>query len=71
MKYKILGLAALAVMLLAAAAAASLEPETQEKTRVHQHLTFRGDEGCGCGGRELAPDRRSPGGNRASPWGAL
>ena len=53
MKYKILGLAALAVMLLAAAAAASLEPETQEKTRVHQHLTFRGDEGCGCGGREL------------------
>lgn len=53
MKYKILGLAALAVMLLAAAAAASLEPETKEKTRVHQHLTFRGDEGCGCGGREL------------------
>lgn len=25
----------------------------------------------GCGGRELAPDRRSPGGNRASPWGVL
>lgn len=53
MKYKILGLAALAVMLLAAAAAVSLEPETQEKVRVHQHLTYRGDEGCGCGGREL------------------
>lgn len=53
MKYKVLGLAALAVMLLAAAAAASLEPETQEKVRIHQHLTCRADTGCGCGGREL------------------
>ena len=35
MRYRILGLAAVAVMLLAAAAAASLEPEAQERGRVH------------------------------------
>ena len=38
------------ILLLAAAAAASLEPEAQERGRVHQHLAYRGDEGCGCGG---------------------
>ena len=53
MRYRILGLAAVAVMLLAAAAAASLEPEAQERGRVHQHLAYRGDEGCGCGGSAL------------------
>lgn len=53
MKYKLIGIAGMAVILLTAAAAANLEPAVQESTRVHQHLTARRDTGCGCGGEEL------------------
>lgn len=54
MKYKLIGIAGMAVVLLAAAAAAHLEPAAEEKsTRDHQHLAARRDTGCGCGGEEL------------------
>ena len=49
MRYRILGLAAVAVMLLAAAAAASLEPEAQERGRVHQHLAYQAGLQSPCG----------------------
>lgn len=53
MKYRIMGAAAAAVMLLAAFGASSLLPDNDE-ARVHQHLTARGpDAGCDCDGSEL------------------
>lgn len=53
MKYKALGMAMAALMLVCALAAAAFEAE-EEVHRVHQHLTARGpEEGCGCDGSEL------------------
>jgi len=52
-KYKLIGLAGAALMLLTAAAAAALRPAGEKSGRVHQHLTARWDTGCGCDGSEL------------------
>lgn len=53
MKYRLICLAALALMAAAALAATVLENGPQER-RVHQHLTARQpDAGCGCGGSQL------------------
>lgn len=53
MKCKLIGIFGIIVILLAAAAAPALEANTKESPRIHQHLTARGDTGCGCGGTEL------------------
>lgn len=52
MKYKLLGLAAAALLLLTAAAFTYYRAP-EEHIRVHQHLSARRDTGCGCGGTEL------------------
>lgn len=53
MKYRLAGLAAAALMLVASVWAIALEPETVTQ-RVHQHLTARQpDAGCDCDGSEL------------------
>lgn len=53
MKYRILGVAAAALMVLAAMAASALDQENPNH-RVHQHLTARQpDAGCDCDGSEL------------------
>ena len=53
MKYKLLGIAALAVVLLCALLAAAVEAE-EGPFRYHQHLEARGpDEGCDCDGTQL------------------
>ena len=53
MKYKLLGIAALAVVLLCALLAAAVEAE-EGPFRYHQHLEARGpDAGCDCDGTQL------------------
>ena len=53
MKYRILGVAAAGLMVLAAMAASALDEENPNH-RVHQHLTARQpDAGCSCDGSEL------------------
>jgi len=52
-KYKLIGLAGAALMLLAVAAAAALRPAEEKGARVHQHLTARRDTGCDCDGSGL------------------
>ena len=53
MKYKLMGVAMLAVAVLTAVAATALEPAVEKSARVHQHLTARRDTGCECDGTEL------------------
>lgn len=53
MKYRVIGVLALIVMLLAVFAAIAVGGDSP-KHRVHQHLTARGpDAGCSCNGSEL------------------
>lgn len=53
MKYRVVGVAAMVLMLAAALGALALEPDNTTN-RVHQHLTARQpDAGCDCGGSEL------------------
>lgn len=53
MKYKILGMAMAVVIIVVAVVALPAESMEQASDRVHQHLTWRQDTRCSCGGTEL------------------